>query len=214
MEKTVRSEKNFTATETTYDDVEVIKVEPVKKRATPSKPAPLTLEQIIYTFVPAKDIIIKRDSYDDLIVEFILPEGRSIKGKVNFNKLSEKYQLILADGTDYKDDLKYLKPMEFGKVKIFPDYQKHLDINTFAEVALKINLTIQRVIDINKGFEICSLGGMKAVKGGLSKKAKARLALLENGKEDEIEEVFEDEEAEAEEFEENEEAIEMESEEI
>lgn len=165
--------------ETPYDSIEVETPALVAKKAK-MLDAPITaIQNIVRAFYPINSVNVGDGFDSDVKVEFLLGNGRSIQGIVRKNETAGYYQLVLADGTDWKDDYTYLKPMDFSKVMILPHYQYNTTIDDICLLSNGINRVIKAVTDINKALFVYAYGGMKAVKKIADDKAEKILNKLE-----------------------------------
>lgn len=165
--------------ETPYDNVEVEAPALVAKKAK-MLDAPITaIQNIVRAFYPINSVNVGDGFDNDVKVEFLLGNGRSIQGIVRKNETAGYYQLVLADGTDWKDDYTYLKPMDFSKVMILPHYQYNTTIEDICILSNAVNRVIKAVTDINKALFVYAYGGMKAVKRIADDKAEKILNKLE-----------------------------------
>lgn len=165
--------------ETPYDSIEVETPALVAKKAK-MLDAPITaIQNIVRAFYPINSVNVGDGFDSDVKVEFLLGNGRSIQGIVRKNETAGYYQLVLADGTDWKDDYTYLKPMDFSKVMILPHYQYNTTIDDICLLSNRINRVIKAVTDINKALFVYAYGGMKAVKKIADDKAEKILNKLE-----------------------------------
>ena len=165
--------------ETPYDSIEVETPAVVAKKAK-MLDAPITaIQNIVRAFYPINSVNVGDGFDSDVKVEFLLGNGRSIQGVVRKNETAGYYQLVLADGTDWKDDYTYLKPMDFSKVMILPHYQYNTTIDDICLLSNGINRVIKAVTDINKALFVYAYGGMKAVKKIADDKAEKILNKLE-----------------------------------
>lgn len=165
--------------ETPYDNIEVETPVLVNKKAKMLDAPISAIQNIIRAFYPINSVNVGDGFDNDVKVEFLLGNGRSIQGIVRKNETAGYYQLVLADGTDWKDDYTYLKPMDFSKVMVLPHYQYNTTIEDICILSNAVNRVIKAVTDINKALFVYAYGGMKAVKKIADEKAEKILNKLE-----------------------------------
>lgn len=165
--------------ETPYDNIEVETPVLVNKKVKMLDAPISAIQNIIRAFYPINSVNVGDGFDSDVKVEFLLGNGRSIQGIVRKNETAGYYQLVLADGTDWKDDYTYLKPMDFSKVMVLPHYQYNTTIEDICILSNAVNRVIKAVTDINKALFVYAYGGMKAVKKIADEKAEKILNKLE-----------------------------------